>query len=59
MTQRFTLQRSTVFFLFKYYSLVEIIYLFIQFNKTKYFLWNKKNTGSNGVNEENANKGHK
>ena len=48
-----------MFFLFKYYSLVEIIYMFIRFNKTKYFLWNKKNTGSNGINEENANKGHK
>ena len=36
--QKFTLKRSTMSLLFKYYSLVEVIYLFIRFNKTKYFV---------------------
>ena len=37
-------------FLFKNYSLVEVIYLLIRFNKTKFFLCKKNNTDGNGVN---------
>ena len=38
--------------LFKNYSLVEVIHLFIRFNKTKFFPWNTKNTDRNGVNKQ-------
>ena len=38
LIQKFILQRSTMSLLFKNYSLVEVIYLLIRFNKTKSFL---------------------
>ena len=37
--------------LFKNYSLAEILYLLIRFNKIKVFLWKKKNTDRNDANE--------
>ena len=40
--------------LFKYYSLVEVIYLLIRFKKIQSFLWNTKNTDRNGINEQNT-----
>ena len=51
---KFTLQRSTMFLLFKDYSLAEAIYLLIKFHKTKSFLWNTNNTKRNDVNEQNT-----
>ena len=41
-------------FLFKNYSLVEVVYLLIRFNTTKFFLWNTNNTDRNGVNKQNT-----
>ena len=41
---KFHLQSSTTSFLFKNYSLANIIYLLIIFNKTTLFPWNTKNT---------------
>ena len=43
-----------MFLLFENYSLVEVIYMLIKFNKTKSFLGNTKNTDTNGVNEQNT-----
>ena len=40
-------------FLFKKYSLVEVVYLFIRCHKTKFFLWKTNNTDKNGVNKQN------
>ena len=40
--------------LFKNYSLVELMYLLIRFNKNKSFLWNTNNTDRTGANEQNA-----
>ena len=40
-------------FLFKDYSLAEVSYLLIRFNKAK-FLWNTNNTERNGVNKHNT-----
>ena len=40
--------------LFKFYSLVEVIYLLIRFGKIKSFLQNTKNTDIIGINEQNA-----
>ena len=48
------LLRSSVFLLFENYSLVEVMYMLIKFNKTKSFLGNTKNTDTNGVNEQNT-----
>ena len=59
LIQTFTLQKSTKSLLFKYYSLVEVIYLLIRFIKTMSFLWNTKNTDRNGVNEQNKHTHHK
>ena len=42
--QKFTLQSSTMYLLFKNYSLAEVTYLLIKFNKTKFFPWVKKYT---------------
>ena len=53
LIQRFTLQRSTMCFLFRNYSLVEAIHLLIRFKKTNSFLWNIKNTVRNGINGRN------
>ena len=53
LIQRFTLQRSTMCFLFRNYSLVEAIHLLIRFKKTNSFLWNIKNTVRNGINGHN------
>ena len=39
--------------LFKNYSLVEVAYLLIRFNKTKFFPWNTNKTDGNGVNKQN------
>ena len=44
---------STMSLFFKNYSLVEIMYLLIRFNKIKFFLWNTKNTDRNGINKQN------
>ena len=38
--------------LFKNYSLIEVTYLLIRFNKTKLFLCNTKNTDRKGVNKK-------
>ena len=46
-------------FLFKNYSLVELIDLLIRFNKTMSFLCNIKNTDRNGVNEKNTHTTHR
>ena len=43
-----------MFLYFKNYSLVEVIYLLIRFNKTKFFLQNTKNTDGNCVNQLNT-----
>ena len=45
--------------LFKNYSLVELMYLLIRFNKNKSFLWNTNNTDRNGANEQNAHNIHR
>ena len=42
-------------FLLKNYSLVEVVYLFIKCNKTKFLPWNTDNTDRNVVNKQ---KGH-
>ena len=55
LTQKFTLQKSTMSLLFKNYLFVEVIYLLlIKLNKTKSFMWNTKNTDRNGVIEQNT-----
>ena len=55
LTQKFTLQKSTMSLLFKNYLFVEVIYLLlIKFNNTKSFMWNTKNTDRNGINEQNT-----
>ena len=41
-------------FVLKNYTLVEVVYLFIRCNKTKFFLWNTNNTNRNGVNKQNT-----
>ena len=41
-------------FAFQNYSLVEVIYLLIRFNKIKFFPWNAKNTDKNGANKQNT-----
>ena len=38
-------------FPFKNYSLLEVLYLLIRCNNTKFFLWNTNNTDRNGVNK--------
>ena len=43
---------STMPFLFKNYSLVEVIYLLTRCYKTRFFLWNTNNTDRNGVNKQ-------
>ena len=45
-------------FLLKNYSLVEIVYLFIRCNKTKFFLRNTDNTDRNGVHKQNIHTKH-
>ena len=50
--QKITLKCSTMSLLLKNYSLVEVTYLLIGFNKTKFFQLNKKNTDRNGVNKQ-------
>ena len=47
LIQNFTFQRSTHFT----YSLVEVIYLIIKFNKIKSILLNTTNNDKNGINE--------
>ena len=44
--------------LFKNYSLVEVAYLFIRCNKTRFFLWNTNNTDRNGVNKQKTHTKH-
>ena len=46
---------STMSFLLKKCSVVEVVYLFIRFKKTKFSLQNKHNNDRNGVNEQNTN----
>ena len=41
-------------FFLKKFSLFEVIYLLIRFNKTKSFLRNTKNIDTNDVNEQNT-----
>ena len=43
-----------MFFLFKNYSLVKVIYLLIRSSKTKSFLSNTRNTDNNDINERNT-----
>ena len=45
---------STMSLLFNNYSLVEVIYLLIRFNKSKFFLSNKNNTDGNGVKKQHT-----
>ena len=45
-------------FLLKNYSLVESVYLFIRYNKTKFFLRNTNDTGRNGVHKRNTHTKH-
>ena len=52
--QRFTLQCSKMSLLFKNYWLVEVAYLLIRFNETKFFPWNTKNSERYGVNKQNT-----
>ena len=40
--------------LFKNYSLIEVIYLLIKCNKTKFFLSSTITTDRNGVNKQNT-----
>ena len=54
LIQKFSLQRSTISFLFKDYSLLEVMHVLIKCSKTKSFLWNTKNTSSNGINGLNT-----
>ena len=46
---------STMSFLFKKSSVVEVVYLFIRFKKTKFFLQSTHNNDRNGVNEQKTN----
>ena len=39
-------------FLYKNYTIVQVAYLFIRRNKTKFFLWNTNNTDKNDVNKQ-------
>ena len=50
------LPKSTVSLLFENHLLAKVTYLLIRFNKTKSFLWNKKNTDRNHVNEQKTHK---
>ena len=59
LMQKSTLQWPTMSLLFKDYSLAEVIYLLIRFQKTKSFLWNTKNSDKNGVNEQNTRTTHR
>ena len=45
-------------FLLKNYSLVESVYLFIRYNKTKFFQQNTIDTDRNGVNKQNRHTKH-
>ena len=45
-------------FLFKNYSLVEVVYFHIRCNKTKFFLWNTNNTDKNDANKKNTHTKH-
>ena len=38
--------------------LLEIVYMFIRCNKTKFFLWNTNNTDRNGVNKQKTHTKH-
>ena len=40
--------------LFKNYSLIEVMYLLIRFNKTRCFPQNTKNTAKNGTNKQHT-----
>ena len=47
---------SIMFFLFKNYSLVKVLYLLIRCcYKTRFFLWNTNNSDRNGANKQNTN----
>ena len=48
--QKFTLQCSTMSWLFKNHWLVEVTYHLIRFNKINLFIWNTKNSDRYGVN---------
>ena len=43
-----------MYFLFKNYSLVKVIYLLIRCYKTRFFLGNTNNTDRNGVNKQHT-----
>ena len=45
-------------FLFKNYSLEEVVYLLIRWNKTKIFLWNTNKSDRNGLNKQNTQTKH-
>ena len=44
--------------LLKNYSLAESVYLFIRYNKTKFFLRNTNDTDRNGINKQNTHTEH-
>ena len=52
--QKFTLQSFIMALLFKNYSLIEVMYLLIRFNKTRCFPQNTKNTAKNGTNKQHT-----
>ena len=51
--QKFIQQSSAISFFSKNSSLAEVTSWLIRFIKTKFFVWNTKNTNKNGVNEQN------
>ena len=56
--QKITLQSSPMSLLFKTYWLVEVTYLLVWFNETKFFPENAKNTDGYGVNKQNTQTHH-
>ena len=52
--KKINLHSSRMILLFKNYSLVEVTYLLIRFNKTKFLSWNTKNTDRNDINKQNT-----
>ena len=53
LSAKFKLESSSMSSVFKNYSLAEVVYLLIRFNRVKSFLQNTKNTNRNRVKERN------
>ena len=53
--QNLSLQSFIMSLLFQKYWLIEITYLLIRFNKTRFLPWNTKNTDRYGANKQNKN----